>query len=30
MNKETPIICASYAAIALIYFAMAIVHALGI
>lgn len=30
MNKETLIICASYAAIALIYFAMTIAHALGI
>lgn len=29
MNKETLIICASYATIALIYFAMAIAHALG-
>lgn len=30
MNQETLIICASYATIALIYFAMAIAHALGI
>lgn len=30
MTKETLIICASYGAIALIYFAMAIVHAVGI
>lgn len=30
MNKETLIICTSYATIALIYFAMAIAHALGI
>lgn len=30
MNKESLIICASYAAIALIYFSMAIAHALGI
>lgn len=30
MNKETLIMCASYATIALIYFAMAIAHALGI
>lgn len=30
MNRESLIICASYAAIALIYFAMAIAHALGI
>lgn len=30
MNKESLIICASYATIALIYFAMAIAHALGI
>lgn len=30
MNKESLIICASYAAIALIYFAMAIAHALGL
>lgn len=30
MNKETLIICASYATIALIYFTMAMAHALGI
>lgn len=30
MNKESVIICASYAAIALIYFAIAIAHVLGI